>query len=234
MRRLTLALATGLGLLVSTHADAAITLGLSSVQDATIQFTGTGSQATVNFANGPSGNSFAITTVDGSTGGSPAGLFGTITGSFTYSAVGLPTDGPLQTASLSGSGVLTIGPTGGPALTADIVGIDIFSFGATGGFNGISSAVNLSNVSYSGSNVALLQLRDEAAAGGGIASISYQFGSPKSLTALAAAGQTTTTYSGTITTVPVPVPEPGAMGLALSGVAILGLCSYRRRSRMLA
>jgi len=240
MRMLSLTLAAGLGLLVGTRADAAITLGLSSVEDATIQFTGTGSQSTVTFANGLGGNSFAITTVDDSPGGSPTGLFGTISGAFTYMVKDIttfgPTKTPVQVAELSGSGVLSIGPAGGPTLTADLVGIDLFSFGATGGYNGLSSAINLTNFSYSGSNDALSQLRDEGSEGGGIASISYQFGSAKSLTTLAAAGLTTTTYSGTITTVPVPVPvpEPGTMGLALSGVAILGLGLYRQRAQSLA
>jgi hypothetical protein len=233
---LTLTLATGLGLLVGTGADAAITLGLSSVENATIQFTGTGSQSTVTFANGPSGNTFAITTVDDSPGGSPSGLFGTISGAFTYMVAGITTVGPLQTAALSGSGVLSVGPAGGPALTADIGGIDILSIGAIGGVNGLTSAINLSNISYSGSNVALLQLADEASADGGIVTFSYQFGSAKSLSNLAAVGLTTTTYSGTITTaaVPVPVPEPGTVGMALSGVAILGLGCYRRRWQRLA
>jgi len=232
---LSLATATVLGLLAGTRADAAISLGLSSVQDATIQFTGTGSQSTVTFANGPSGSSFAITTVDGSPGGSPAGLVGTISGAFTYLVAGITTAGPLQTALLSGTGILTIGPSGGgPALTANITGIDILSAGAIGGINGLTGGINLSNFAYTGSNVALLQLEKEGTASGGIATFSYQFGSPKSLEALATAGTlTATTYSGTITT-PVAVPEPGTMGMALTGATLMGLGCYRQRRRMLA
>ncbi len=140
----------------------------------------------------------------------------------------------MQTAALTGSGLLSIGSVGGgPALTATIVGIDVFSLGRTGGYNGLDSVINLSNIHYSGTNIALSQFRDEAQAEGGSLAISYQFGASKSLTALAAAGASTkTTYSGTLTTVEsdnlTAVPEPGTFGLALSGSLLLGLGYYRQ------
>lgn len=234
MKTLAFAMVAVVGLFVGTSADAAITLGLSSVDDATMRFAGTGSQSTITFTNGPQGNSFGIRTVDGSPGGSPAGLFGTISGSFSYSVAGITTIGAVQTAALTGTGVMSIGPAGGPTLTATISGIDVFSLGSVGGLNGLNSLINLSNVSYSGSNVALLQLKNEVAAGGGIVTISYQFAKPTSLTDLAAAGcPTSTTYSGTVSTVST-VPEPGTMGMAFSGIALLGLGYYRQWRRMRA
>jgi len=97
----------------------------------------------------------------------------------------------------------------------------------------LNNVINLSNVAYSGSNVALVQLRDEAMAGGASLTISYQFGSPLNLVALAAAGAPrSTTYSGTVTTTTdsvTTVPEPGSMGMAFTGVALLGLGYYRQR-----
>ncbi|WP_406695890.1 hypothetical protein V5E97_33330 [Singulisphaera sp. Ch08] len=246
MKPLNFVLAAVVGLFISSPADAAITLGLSSVENASIQFTGTGTgQSTISFNNGSNGNSFAITTVAGSPGGSPAGLFGSIAGSFTYSVATIISIGALQIAPLGGSAVLSIGSAGGPALTATITGIALFSLGSSGGSDGLASLINLSNVSYSGSNIALLQLKNEATAGGGVASISYQFGVPKNLTNLAAAGTTSTTFSGTVTTInsgsgttvdsgPVAtVPEPGSLGMAFSGVALLSLGYYRQRRRRL-
>jgi hypothetical protein len=233
MKPLSFALATILGLLVNTRADAEITLGLSSVEDARILFAGGGHVGGFQFLNGLNGNGFAITTGDGSPVGSPPELFGTISGAFPYQLDDITTLGPLQTVALRHlfTGVLTIGPAVGPALTANIVGIDLFSLGAMGGYNGL-----LSNIEYSGSNDALEQFRDEATAGGGIMTISYQFGSPKSLTELAVVDGsiTSTTYSGTITTGPVAVPEPGTLGMAFSGVALLGLGFYRQRRRKLS
>ncbi len=78
MKRFVLVFAAVFVSFVSQSTEAAVTLGLSSVKDATIKFTGTGSQATINFTNGQGGFGFGIRTVEGSVGGVPDGLFGTI------------------------------------------------------------------------------------------------------------------------------------------------------------
>ena len=81
------------------------------------------------------------------------------------------------------------------------------STAGTGGPVNLNGTVNLTAVTYSGTNADLLQLKNEAALGGGIVALTFQFVPGKTLTQFAAAGADyKTSYSGTIATARCPSP----------------------------
>ncbi|WP_169978976.1 PEP-CTERM sorting domain-containing protein [Tautonia rosea] len=234
MSRFSLALALFLGALAGTRSEAAIVLNFAAAEGSNISFTpvvpGTSASftltpGTVTLLN-PGGRNFEITSVFNGLGDA-VGLFGDISGSYTFGTP-ITVIGPLQTASLSGSGTLTLySPSGN--FTGTITGIDIASLG-TGGLINTSGSINLTNVAYTGTNSDLIQLRDEATPNGGVTTLSFQFAQGVSLTTLLN-NPFMSSYSGSITA--VPVPEPGTVALALTGLPLLGLgyLSRRRRAR---
>ena len=159
------------------------------------------------------------------TSGSASGLVGSIAGTYGVGTIGTVATVPflVESASVSGSGTLTI-IDGIYTLTADLVWVDIFSAGTAGGAN-ISGTANLTNIQYDdgfsniGTNADLLALFN---GGSGVQTLTYQFGSPMSLTQLFTSGATTS-FSGNIT----PIPVPAAVWLFGSG--LLGLVGVARR-----
>ena len=92
------------------------------------------------------------------------------------------------------------------SLTGQVAGIDVSTVG-TGGLINLNGTVNLTGVTYSGTNADLLQLKNEATLGGGIVALTFQFVPAKTLNQFAAAGaDSKTSYSGTITTARCPSP----------------------------
>lgn len=237
MKRLVLALAAMLGGFVNTSADAAITLNLSANVGSEIRFVGNGTGATISFTPGPiNTNSFVITSLSGGSGTNAGlGLKGDISGTFSYTLASIVSSGGgAEAATVVGDGTnkFTIIDNAGVPQTfsADISGINITTSGTSGALN-YKGAVNLTNISYSGTNADLLLLKQQASSpNGGIATITFQFvPDGKSLTQLVGSiGSTltsSTSFSGSVTA----VPEPGSVVLAFSGIAMLGLGCYRKQ-----
>lgn len=207
--------ATALLLFFSVSAANALTLGLSSIAGGEIKFDGT----TDTFQFVPtSGGSFSIDTSDGT--GDAVGLQGIMTGTFSIGKISetVTPAGKIQTASVTGSGQLTI--FGGlENLTAKLVFDDIFTLGTTGGIQ-TGGGANLTSISYLGSNPDLLAL---AAAPAATETITFQFTNPAmSLKELTKDGEVNmASYSGTISAVPIP-PAAWLFGSALLGILGLG------------
>ena len=162
------------------------------------------------------GNSLEISS------GSAAGYTGSISGLFGVGAISTLGGGLIETANVNGTGTLTIfdGLTS-TSLTADLNWVDIGTFG-TGGVINISGSVNLTSISYGGTNTDLLAL---ANAGSGTQTTTFQFTSPQSLTDLFETSSTvsSTSFSGSISAVPVPA------AIWLFGSGLLGLAGIARR-----
>jgi hypothetical protein len=156
------------------------------------------------------------------TSGTANGFNGNIAGTFGVQPISSP-GGGVETADVTGSGTLTI-DDGSTDLTATLDWVEVVTFGALGGVNP-NATVNLSNISYAGSNADLLALFN---GGAGIQTLTFQFGAVTSLTDLftVATSVTKTSYSGSIT----PVPVPAAVWLFGSG--LLGLVGIARRKQV--
>lgn len=229
-RTLTLALAAMLGLCFGSDARASLPLAVSNLPNTEILFT------TNSPASGSTGITFTNTTVGTGSYGfnvtsnqpADAGLIGSISGLYSYVNSAIVVNGSQQSVNVTGTGTLTINDnngTGGNNLTGTVGG---FSLSFTQGIGGVlneNAVVNLTGVTYSGSNADLKALA--GLANNGIVVIDFTFIPAKSLTQLAASGGHTS-WSGTITA----SPEPSTM--ALAGLGTLGLIGYglRRRKAM--
>lgn len=172
----------------------------------------------------PAVDQFQVTSVIGGTGDS-IGMSGNVIASYSIGPVTI--SGGLQTAPVTGAGMLTIND-GLHNLVADLVWGTISTFG-TGGTINYASIINLSNISYSGARSDLLEL---ATAGSGTAVVNFQFSEPTSLTQLKQfGGQTTFTSSLTAPGGNIPGPQvpDGGLTLALLGLALAGVETVRRR-----
>jgi hypothetical protein len=145
--------------------------------------------------------------------GSAFGDSGTISGSYQIGTIS--TSGGTSTASVTGSGVLTI-VDGLQTLTANLTWVDIVQNG-TGSTLNDTGAVNLSNVTYGGSNVDLLAL---ATAINDSDTLDFTFIQAQSLSTIASTSESTT-FSGTIATVPDGGTTAMLLGAGLSGLALL-------------
>jgi hypothetical protein len=195
---------------------------------ATIDYSSTsGSFVNLNPADGCGGGTvgcFDFTAGNNITinSGTATGFSGGITGLF---GVGLITTtstpfGPVETASVSGTGALNIFD-GSNLLTATLSWVDIATFGTASNLNTTGTA-NLSNITYAGANADLLALLN---GGSGVNVLSFQFIPPKTLTNLFtnSATTTSTSFSGSI----APIPVPAAVWLFGSG--LLGMVGIARR-----
>jgi hypothetical protein len=220
MRRLSWTMAAVLGVGFISEARADLVLTLSSDVGANVEFKGFGTSATFIFNNNLSGRGFHITSSSGV--GDSVGLYGTIGGTFSYQTASITTIGPLQTAPVAtAGGVLKITDASLQTLTGAITGVDLDTLG-TGGTVNVNGAINLSNVTYTGTNADLMTLRDEANFAGGVVSLTFQFTPAKSLTQLAVNhADNKTSYSGSLLT--QSVPEPSTLALGCTGaLALLG------------
>ena len=198
---------------LQTAGATALTLDFANVFGSSISFDGAG-----NFSFPNSGTYDFV--INGETGGSTAGgLFGNLSGTFAIGTIA--TVGSTETAAVTGAGLLTITDASAVNLTADLNWVSIQTTGTSSGTINELNTVNLSNMSYSGSNVDLLAL---AAPTTGIATVSFQFIPAQDLNALKVTSEGNS-YSGTIGIGTVPEP----MTLSLMGVGLLGLGLLRKR-----
>ena len=165
---------------------------------------------------------FVITS---SSDGKLPGLTGNISGGPAFTVGPVVVLGPLQTASVSGVGAFSIFD-GVDTLTADVTFDEIVSIGTAVGLS-FSTSINLSNVSYSGSNEGVLNVLNTIDPS---ITIAATFNPGKSLTQLMAKGSENSSayaiaFSGQ------PVPEPSTMALLTVGLGMVGFSLARARRR---
>jgi hypothetical protein len=217
------------------HAVAAMVLalwGMPGYGQLTLNFsanTGTGLQFngasdSFQFISNGAGYQWHITS---ETGGSSAmnlnGSFGS--GAFHYGPITITGSGitMVQSAMVTGPlGGFTINDgTGNLSGTVNFIDVETYASGSSGGMNALNLIVNLTGVTYSGSNPDLQLLRAEQP---GTLDLSFQFSPGQTLTQLSTGtGPYVTSYSGSL----VVVPEPST--LALAGLGGLILLHLRRR-----
>jgi hypothetical protein len=224
MNRLTLNLAVLLcfcSLVGGASVASAISLSFSSEPNSYLEF---GVANTIAFQDevAKSFNDIRITASD-TVSGSSIGLTGDIDGVFTVGAVAVA--GSMESASLSGIGLLSISDGLGGALTGDVAFGSIATFFNFGAFN-ITSSVNLMNLSYSGTNADLIDL---ATSSNGVVQASFTAPIGASLSTLVGSGAQVGNYSGTIDAASAPVPEPSAaLSFALGSLLVSQVCRRRR------
>jgi hypothetical protein len=199
-------LLTTAALLASATLAHAVTFNYASEPRAVISFNGAG-----QFTFAPGTNNFEVTSGTAST------LLGEITGTYTIGAI--TTLGSTSSAPVSGSGTFVI-HDGAFDLVGNLIWMDISQTGTAGGLN-TTGAVNLTGVTYGGSNPDLVALKDNTTA---YNVLTFQFVPAISLTTLATS-TASTSFSGTITT---NVPDNGAT-IAMLGMVIAGLAFVRRK-----
>lgn len=213
-------------LLTCLNASASsLILNFGPTAGSSIQFNG--NQNSFQFNPGNNGYQWYITS---ETGGSHAvGLNGSVlNGPFSYGP-SITTSGSgfseVQSATVLGPpGKLDINNGAGDDLIGTINWITIATYYVSVGVLNADVNVNLSNVSYSGSNPDLQAIQANQP---GIVDVSFQFLPGETLTQLSTGtGPYTTSFSGSITTA---VPEPAS--IALAGLGGLTLLLFRRQRK---
>jgi hypothetical protein len=223
LRRSDLLASAGATFLLLTYASVASAIGLnfSNEPGSFIQF-GPGNALTFEDETKGNLNDIRITASTGD--GSGVGLTGDIDGAFTVGAVTVA--GLQKSATLSGIGMLSIFDGVNSTLTGDVSFGSISTFFNFGAFN-ISSAVNLTNLSYSGANADLQALANDLT---GVVQASFTAASSTSLSRLVGTGTQVGNYTGTIVGTPsAPVPEPSAALSFALGSLIVGQVIRRRK-----
>ncbi len=176
-------------------------LSFSSLTGSSVAF-GPGSQFDITASatvdnNLPGG--FAQWTI--TTAGDASGLNGAFSGGpWSYGAITI--NGPVETANVSPGGTFSIDDNAGYVLSGNVNWVQISTYGSAGNLNA-EATINISDMTYSGLNSALLALL--AGAGNGSMDLTFQFGTTESLDQLAALSSPLDagSYSGTLT----PIPE---------------------------
>jgi hypothetical protein len=194
----------------------AIQLDYANTPGADISFNGS---SQFDFTAGAGGSDFFID--------SPGPEFddlGTISGTYTIGTV--TASGSVESASVTGSGTLTIADGLGHNLTAGISWIDASQDG-TGTTLNLEGNVNLTGVSYTGTDPALLAL---AAGTQDSATLDFTFNPAISLAQLKAEAAVTT-YSGTIDSA-TRVPDHGSSAMMLgAALCAMGMARVRYGGR---
>jgi len=218
-------IAVGLVAMAAQQQIHAISLDVGTAGDAVLRFTGTGDTYTfIDSTTGPStGFDFIVNGSDGV--GDSLGLFGSISGIFTIGAI---TVGPgFQTAPVTGTGTLNIFDGSGN-LSANIFWTTIFSSGTTVAMNNVAS-LNVQNVTYTGSVLDLIALRDTLS-GQAVASFSSTFIPSRTLTQLTQDGQVNnTSFSGDIQADTIFLTPDGGATVGMLGLGLLALAAFRRK-----
>ena len=201
-----LAFIVGMALVTANHAYA-VSFNYANTAGSAISFPGDGT-----FTFTPGTDNFEVTS------GSANAFLGEFTGSFTIGAITV--NGGQSLAPVTGTGQMVIHAPDGN-LTANLEWVDIQQIGAGGSLNTVG-AVNLTGITYTGSNVDLAAL---AADGSGGNVLSFQFATIIPLGDLKTGTSTkTTSFSGTIASTSVP---DGGFAVGLLGLALLGLGGLR-------
>ena len=176
-------LAVGIGL--SAQVCSAVVFHYSNTTNSFIQFAGDNT-----FTFTPNSNSLQISD------GTAISLLGEITGTYTIGAV--TTAGGVSTASVTGTGTFVI-HDGVNDFTATVIWIDIQQGGSGDSLN-VAGTVNLTGITYAGSNPDLLALKN---AGTGINVLAFQFLPPLSLDSLKTV-PARNSFNGTVATASAP------------------------------
>jgi hypothetical protein len=211
----TLLLGAAIALTTTTPANPIqVTLDYSNTVGSYISFDG---QSHFSFST-PT-NSLQITSA-----GSATGLLGDISGVYTIGAI--TTIGSMSTATVSGDGQFLIHDGAGFDLTGSLVWQDIMQIG-TADFLNTSGSLNVTNITYGGTNVALMQMA--VMPGTATDVLSFQFASGTKLTNLKNS-VLKTSFSGEIAASRTPEIADTAV---LAGTAIAFLILLRRRTATL-
>jgi hypothetical protein len=213
--------ATSLALWAIPGYGQSLTLNFSVNTGAALQFNG--ASDSFQFNNAGSGYQWHITTESG--GSSALNLNGAFTGGpFHYGAITSTGSGLtlVQQATVTSPLANMIINDGTGNLSASVNLVDVETFATSGGGMNANLSVNLTGVTYSGSNPDLLLLK---AAQSGTLDLSFQFSPGETLTQLSTgAGPFVTSFSGSL----IAVPEPSTLALAALGGLGLVLLNQRR------
>ncbi len=212
----------GAGVLLALPVGAqGLSLNFSSSPGASIQFNGSSSSFQFDSSTSSTFGGFFLGTqwfIGTETGGSAAvGLFGSVGSSvFTYGPI--TTTGTEQSAMVTGpAGQLVINDGSGYNLTGIVNWGQIETFNYAGALNA-SLGVNVTDLSYSGSNADLKALIADGAAS---MNLTFQFAPGETLSQLTSGSSPfLTSYSGSISA--TAVPEPTTVSCSLIGLTILG------------
>lgn len=181
----------------------AVSIDFSSFPNSKLLFDGAG-----NFRFGPVSPTpnFQVDT------GSAAGFYGSIGGTF---AIGdITTVGPTSKAPITGNGTFTIFD-GATPLVASIT-LNELSQTGTGAVLNVDGAVNVTAISYAGTNPDLVALRDDTS---GSAAISFQFVLVRSIEYMKT-HRLSATFSGSVVSTPDVGVTASLLGLGIIGMAI--------------
>lgn len=148
--------------------------------------------------------------------GTAAGLLGSIGGTFTIGDV--TTVGGTSTAPVTGTGIFTI-KDGATPLVATIT-LNELSQTGTGSVLNVGGAVNVTAVTYAGTNPDLVALRDDTS---GMVAVSFQFALVRSIEYMKT-HRLGTSFSGSLAS----VPDMGGT-IALLGLGMIGMAAAARR-----
>ncbi len=217
-RSLAAVLIVALALVAQRASAEPVTFDFANEIGAAVTFIGTGDK--IEFAR--TSYNFVIT---GSSPGGLVGLSGDIIGTFLVGTITSPIPGVEQAAITSTDGKFVV-YGGGDALTADLDLKNIIFLNDLSGVMNASGLANLSNIVYSGSNSALLAIRDGQQQA---MLLTFQFPplGKKSLAELMADGEVNgTSFSGSLSS----VPEPSTFVLLAGAVIGLAAFVWRRRA----
>lgn len=181
----------------------------SSLPGAVIQFSGSDTFTFSNSLSNP-GDNFVVDN------GAAVGLLGDISGTFKLGTI--TTVAGVSTAAVTGTGSITITDGSGDKLKATLTWIGVEQMGTLSVLND-DAAVDLTNITYAGTNPALDAL---AASGEAEDTLSFTFVPIKTLSTMAT-HKVSTSFSGTILAVP-----DRAAAICLFGLGLLGLAVMRR------
>ncbi|MEJ0089566.1 MAG: PEP-CTERM sorting domain-containing protein [Limisphaerales bacterium] len=228
-----LSVVSGALLACSAEAQDFLSLNFASTPGSTIQFNGAASSFQFNSSSSPifggvfNGTQWQIGSQTGGTG-SATGLLGWVNNSpFSYGSITtiISGSGIDQTANVSGSpGALLVNDGSGFNMTGLVNWGQISTHDFAGAINA-SLTVNVTGLSYAGSNPDLLTFVANSPAA---LNLTFQFSPGRTLSDLTTgSGAYQTSYSGSLSV----VPEPTSVGCFILGLGVLAFVRHFKRER---